>query len=272
MSIPSLRQEFPDGRDQPSSPPHDPGHDRPQPVPGDAAILHQGGFKVQPPFRPLAGQADPGRCPRLPGPSRLDRHLVAQPEPDVCALRFFYGVTLGDATLPERIPHGRGPGKLPVVLSADEIVHFLEAVSSPAADFATPVGVVALLSSAFARRSRATLLATTRSRSSTRTAGSPRGRCASPTRPPGSSRHRCTPAPSAPVGLPEPCSESSRNPARITSGRSILQARDADERTPPAPELRRRPLSRVIGASAHARELSRTGQGGRHGEQCELHP
>ena len=25
----------------------------------------------------------------------------------VCALRFFYGVTLGEATLPERIPHAR---------------------------------------------------------------------------------------------------------------------------------------------------------------------
>jgi integrase/recombinase XerD len=48
----------------------------------------------------------------------------------VCALRFFYGVTLGQATIPERIPHAREPHKLPVVLSADEVVCFLEAVSS----------------------------------------------------------------------------------------------------------------------------------------------
>jgi site-specific recombinase XerD len=48
----------------------------------------------------------------------------------VCALRFFYGVTLGDAEVPERIPYAREPRKLPVVLSADEIVRFLEAVSS----------------------------------------------------------------------------------------------------------------------------------------------
>lgn len=48
----------------------------------------------------------------------------------VCALRFFYGVTLGQATIPERIPYAREPSKLPVVLSADEIVRFLEAVSS----------------------------------------------------------------------------------------------------------------------------------------------
>ncbi len=48
----------------------------------------------------------------------------------VCALRFFYGVTLGEATIPERIPYAREPRKLPVVLSADEVVTFLEAVPS----------------------------------------------------------------------------------------------------------------------------------------------
>jgi site-specific recombinase XerD len=39
----------------------------------------------------------------------------------VCALRFFYGVTLGHAEIPE---------PMPVVLSADEVVRFLEAVPS----------------------------------------------------------------------------------------------------------------------------------------------
>src|SRR5277367_6457991 len=48
----------------------------------------------------------------------------------VCALRFFYGVTLGLDTIPERIPYAREPHKLPVVLSADEVVAFLEAVPS----------------------------------------------------------------------------------------------------------------------------------------------
>jgi len=48
----------------------------------------------------------------------------------VCALRFFYGVTLGEAVIPERIPYAREPRKLPVVLSPDEVVQFLEAVSS----------------------------------------------------------------------------------------------------------------------------------------------
>jgi len=48
----------------------------------------------------------------------------------VCALRFLYGVTLRRADLPERIAHAREPRKLPVVLSADEVVRFLEAVPS----------------------------------------------------------------------------------------------------------------------------------------------
>src|SRR6202158_1791916 len=48
----------------------------------------------------------------------------------VCALRFFFGVTLGQAEVPERIPYAREPRKLPVVLSADEVVRFLESISS----------------------------------------------------------------------------------------------------------------------------------------------
>jgi len=48
----------------------------------------------------------------------------------VCALRFFYGVTLRHGEVPERIPYAREPRKLPVVLSADEVVRFLEAVPS----------------------------------------------------------------------------------------------------------------------------------------------
>src|SRR6476619_5134495 len=48
----------------------------------------------------------------------------------VCALRFFYGVTLGQDAIPERISYARQPSKLPVVLSADEVVRFLEAIPS----------------------------------------------------------------------------------------------------------------------------------------------
>ncbi|MBT4041904.1 MAG: site-specific integrase [Rhodospirillaceae bacterium] len=48
----------------------------------------------------------------------------------VCALRFFYGTTLGQDKVPERIPYARQPQTLPVVLSQDEVVRFLEAVAS----------------------------------------------------------------------------------------------------------------------------------------------
>lgn len=47
----------------------------------------------------------------------------------VCALRFFYGVTLDRAEIPERIAYARTPRKLPAILSADEVVRLLEAVS-----------------------------------------------------------------------------------------------------------------------------------------------
>ena len=61
-------------------------------------------------------------------------HLIAQQRSwshinqTVCALRFFYGVTLGWTDALERIVAAREPQRLPVVLSADEIVRFLEAV------------------------------------------------------------------------------------------------------------------------------------------------
>jgi site-specific recombinase XerD len=48
----------------------------------------------------------------------------------VCALRFFYGVTLNRPEIPERIALAREPRKLPVILGADEVVRFLEAVPS----------------------------------------------------------------------------------------------------------------------------------------------
>lgn len=48
---------------------------------------------------------------------------------NVCALLVFYGVTVRQDTISERIPYAREPRTLPVVLSADEVVPFLEAVS-----------------------------------------------------------------------------------------------------------------------------------------------
>ncbi len=48
----------------------------------------------------------------------------------LCALRFFYGVTLGNAEIPDRIAYACAPRKLPEVLFVDEVVRFLEAVPS----------------------------------------------------------------------------------------------------------------------------------------------
>jgi integrase/recombinase XerD len=62
-------------------------------------------------------------------------HLVAQKHSwasinqVTCALRFFYGITLGRKEAIERIVFGREPDKLPPVLNADEVVRFLEAVT-----------------------------------------------------------------------------------------------------------------------------------------------
>ncbi|MGK7865396.1 tyrosine-type recombinase/integrase [Falsiroseomonas sp. E2-1-a4] len=61
-------------------------------------------------------------------------HLVSQGiawsslNQTVAALRFFFGVTLGNQDIPERIAYAREPRRLPVVLGADEVVRFLEAV------------------------------------------------------------------------------------------------------------------------------------------------
>jgi site-specific recombinase XerD len=48
----------------------------------------------------------------------------------VCALRFFYGVTLGRERMPKHLAYAHEPSKLPVVLSASEIARFLAAVPS----------------------------------------------------------------------------------------------------------------------------------------------
>ena len=48
----------------------------------------------------------------------------------VCALRFFYGVTLGRTAIVERIPYARKRRQLPVILSAEEVVRFFAAVPS----------------------------------------------------------------------------------------------------------------------------------------------
>ena len=62
----------------------------------------------------------------LVGQKRSWRHINQV----TCALRFFYSVTLGRKDIIERIISAREPAKQPLVLSAEEIVRFLEAMLS----------------------------------------------------------------------------------------------------------------------------------------------
>jgi integrase/recombinase XerD len=48
----------------------------------------------------------------------------------VCALRFFYGVTLGRTAMVDRIPYARQRQELPVILSAEEVARFFAAAPS----------------------------------------------------------------------------------------------------------------------------------------------
>ena len=85
----------PDGDDEPSALPHDRGHDDPQSVAGNATIISRRGHKFSRHF---------GRPPDRLGIDEVrayQLHLTSQRvawaslNQTVCALRFFYGVTLG---------------------------------------------------------------------------------------------------------------------------------------------------------------------------------
>jgi hypothetical protein len=125
---PPLRQEFSDGRDEPSASPDDRGYDHPQSVAG--AIVHPRGFEVQPIFWPLAGSARVGRRPRLSGAFGLEGNLLGVAKSGRLPAAFLLRRDARLRPIPERIAYAREPRKLPAVLSADEVVRFLEAVSS----------------------------------------------------------------------------------------------------------------------------------------------
>lgn len=78
-----------------------------------------------------------GRSPDLLGTEEVrayQLHLVGQKyswahiNQVACALRFFYGITLGQKEAFERIVTGKDPEKLPPVLNSEEVVRFLQAV------------------------------------------------------------------------------------------------------------------------------------------------
>ena len=116
-----LRTGGPDGYDEPSSPAHDRRHDDPQ---LSQATQQSYIYAVRKFSRHF------GRSPDRLGIEDVrayQLHLIAQKRSwshinqTACALRFFYGVTLGRQEAFERIVTGREPEKLPPVLSPEEI-------------------------------------------------------------------------------------------------------------------------------------------------------
>lgn len=80
-----------------------------------------------------------GCSPDRLGPEEIRRyqvHLVGKEvswslfNQVVCALRFFYTITLGGSVSVQAIPYAKRPRALPVVLSAEEVVRFLQAFRS----------------------------------------------------------------------------------------------------------------------------------------------
>jgi hypothetical protein len=103
------RRRPPNGRDNPAAPAHDRGHAGAQPVAGNTALLRARRCQIRPPFQPITRPA------RARGIRAYQIHLTttgiswAGFNVAVCALRFFYGVTLGRTAMVERIPYARKP-------------------------------------------------------------------------------------------------------------------------------------------------------------------
>jgi hypothetical protein len=117
-----------DGSDDRAASPDDRQHDGSQPLASNSAILRLRGCQVQPFF---------GCSPDRLGSRRFaayQLHLAglgwswSHINQVSCALRFFFGVTLGRPEAFDRIISAKEPKKLPVVLSGEEIVRFLQAV------------------------------------------------------------------------------------------------------------------------------------------------
>src|SRR5438270_12308501 len=117
-----------DGSDNAAASPHDRRHDGSQPLASNPTILRLRGRQVQPFFR-----CSPDRLGieevrayhlHLAGLGWSWSHINSVS----CALRFFFGVTLDRPEAFDRIISAKEPKKLPVVLSGEEIVRFLQAI------------------------------------------------------------------------------------------------------------------------------------------------
>jgi integrase/recombinase XerD len=80
-----------------------------------------------------------GRSPELLTPEHARQyqlHLLEKKvswstfNQSVCALRFFYGTTLGRKDYVQRLPFGKKPKRVPVVLSREEVLKFLQCILS----------------------------------------------------------------------------------------------------------------------------------------------
>src|SRR5947199_3520559 len=118
-----------DGSDDRVASTDDRRHDGSQPLASNPTILRLRGCQVQPVLRLLAGSAGHRGGSRLSASLGRARLVVVSYLNQVsCTLRFFFGVTLGRPEAFDRIISAKEPKKLPVVLSGEEIVRFLQAV------------------------------------------------------------------------------------------------------------------------------------------------
>jgi len=77
----------------------------------------------------------------IPSSSDLGARVVVKPKPHSGGVSVLYGVTLEMAAIPERIAYARSPRRLPVVVSAGDVLRFLKARTALTTTYAAGLGV-----------------------------------------------------------------------------------------------------------------------------------
>ena len=131
---------------------HDRRHDDPQHVAEHAKGLHPRRARTSAAFQKSPDKLTLRRCARVSAASHLAGLQAATINPIMCALRFFYGTTLGRKGVAEHIPLARKADTLPAVLTQDEVVRLLKAV--PDLKMRTPFITIYAAGFASPRRSR----------------------------------------------------------------------------------------------------------------------
>ncbi len=119
----------------PSCRPHDRGHDGPRLRAEDPDRIHPRGQGFHGPFGRSADQASAEDLRRYQLHMRSIGASATSTDTAVSALRFFFTLTLGRGDAHVAMTTVRGPRRLPLVLSPEEVRHLLDAAqsSSPAA-------------------------------------------------------------------------------------------------------------------------------------------